>query len=566
MSDTNKYNMSPKHSLDFDLSESRDVNVEATEVDLEQEAPGDDVTADMIEADMQTPESWLTYNKGPEQAGYSPADRLNPETVDTLSHEYTISEYERWQTQPIVVPGDPPVMYFTHALPQRVQAVNGRTGETYWTFTYQNENMVGQTGANRGAAVYGDKIYLAAYDNNLVAIDRYTGEMQWKTRTLSPRQLNEMTRPDRMGHTSAPVVFDGIVMKGMAGVYGGWGAISALDAETGDILWQHDVVPKRGWVGETWRYGDSSPWNNASIDPESRQVFFPTGNPGAIYAPYARPGPNRHSNSVIAVDIDSGEIQWTTQFIPHDWSDYDTYNTRVMDIEVGGETRRVVQAANKTGWLYFMDAETGKLIERTKPYAQQGGEIPFLGWMPHGEANKASMYPSDRGATEWTPDSYSPDTGYVHVSANDHGRLYYWEQWDYSADPPQVDTGNPPAYGEKIEDLSDQPDIQSRLVAIDPSTGEEVWRHEYEVSESDSGYARAGGSTATGGNLVFGGSSNGNLVAVNAQTGDLLWEDSVTDIHRGITAAPLTWDDPGAGKQYVAIASQDGIAVYSGGA
>lgn len=554
----------PEEFLDFDL-EYRDLQAEGTGVELNEEAPGEAVTNEMLVNDMETAESWLTYNKGPEQAGYSPADRLTPDNIDSLSHEYTIDEYEGWQNQPIVVPSDPPVMYFTHAMPQRIQAVNARTGDTYWTFTYQNDDLVGQVGINRGVAVYGDMVYLGSYDNHVVAVDRYTGEMQWRTNTLTPRQQEEMTRPDRMGNTQAPVAFDGMVFKGMSGVYGGWGAFSALDAETGEILWQHDVVSKSEWVGETWRFGDSSPWNNSAIDPETRQIFIPTGNPGAIYAPYARPGPNKHSDSVIAVDIDSGDIQWTHQLIAHDWSDYDTYNTRIVELEIHGEQQRVVEAINKTGWLYFLDIETGKLIERTQPYAQQGGEISFMGWMPHGEENKASMYPSDRGATEWTPDAYSPETGYVYVAANDHGRLYWWEEWDYDEEEPQIDTGNPPGYGEKIEDLSNQPEIQSRMTAINPATGKEVWRQEYTVPDTRVGYPRAAGNTATAGNVVFGGSSDGQLVAVNAETGDLLWSDKISDEPRGITASPMTWDDPDEGKQFVAVSSLSGLAVYSGG-
>jgi len=552
-------------STDPLAADLQDLQSDGTGVELQSEAPGEPVTNEMLLNDMESPESWLTYNKGPEQAGYSPADLLTPDTIDSLSHEYTIDEYSGQQTQPLVVPSDPPVMYITHAAPQRVQAVNARTGETYWMFTYENEDLVGQVNLNRGAAVYGDHVYLASYDNHVLAIDRYNGEMQWKSTTLSERQREEMTRPDRMGCTQAPVVLDGTVLAGQSGVYGGWGAYSAFDAETGEEKWHQDVVPKDEWVGQTWRYGDSSPWNNAAIDPESGQIFIPTGNPGAIYAAYARPGPNKHSDSVIAMDVESGEVNWTYQLIAHDWSDYDTYNTRVVEMSVGGEQRRVVEAINKSGWLSFLDIETGELIERSEPYAQQGGEIPFLQWMPRGEENKASMYPSDRGATEWTPDAYSPDTGYVYVAANDHGRLYWWEPWEYNATNPEVNTGNPPGYGEKIEDLSDQPDIGSRMMAIDPSTGEEVWRLDYDVPMDLAQYPRSCGNTATGGNVVFGGSPDGKLVAANAETGEPLWVQNISDKFRGITAAPMTWVDPEEDTQYVAIASKDGIAVYGGG-
>lgn len=558
MKDVEQHKFDLTTGLDSGLEQMDDDFVAETEVELQTEVPGEDITDEMLLEDATNPEGWLFTNKGLEQHGYSPADRITPENAGDLSHEYTISEYKGLQNQPVVAPGDPPVMYWVNAVPQKVQAINARNGEVFWTLTYQNENMSGLTHANRGVALYEDKVFLGSHDNNVVAIDRYTGEVLWKTKTLTARQKNEMTIPERLANTQAPIAYDGKVFKGQTGFYGGWAAHFAVDAENGEILWDDSVIPKSQWVGDSWRHGDAAPWNLAAVDHEAGLLFRPTGNPAPMFNSIVRPGPNRDSQSVIAVDIDTGEVEWKTQLVAHDWHDYDTYNTRVIEMEVAGEQTRVVEVINKTGWIYFLDIETGKIIERTEPYARQGGEVPFMGWLPHGEENTKSVFPSDRGATEWTPDSFSPDTGYVYIGANDHGREYAWIDYEYDEDLAAPQTGG----ANKKLDEDQQHLIRNFIAAIDPGTGEVVWTHEYETHESDSGFARSGGTTATGGNIVFGGSSNGQLVAVNAETGEFLWRDKLSDKFRGITAAPLTWDDPAEGKQYVAIASQDGIGVY----
>jgi len=550
----------PEELIGYNFERIHGQPATATEIDLVQEAPGEDVTDERLRADADNPESWLIHNKGFEQQGYSPADRITPENAD-LTHEYTLTDYRGFQNQPIVVPSDPPVLYYTNAVPQRVTAVNARSGEDLWSLTYQNENMAGLTHANRGVAVYQDKVYLGSHDNHLIAIDRYNGEIQWKTQTYTRLQNARMGAPERMATTQAPEVFDGMVFKGQTGFYGGWGAYFGLDAETGAIVWEQTTIPTDEWIGDTWRWGDGAPWNFSAIDPQSRTIFIPTGNPSPMFNANVRPGMNRDSNSVIAIDVDTGRVEWKTQLVAHDWHDYDTYNTHVVEMEIDGQQRRVVAAINKTGWVYFLDVHSGKLVERTEPYSLQGGEVDFMGRLPYGEGNEESVFPSDNGATEWTPDAFSPDTGYMYLGGQDHGYDYAAVDYDYNEDEPAIQTG-----GSKIglsEDWRDE--VENYIVAINPATGEVEWKHQYETVEGDPGFfARSGGVTVTGGNVAFGGSSDGKLVALNAETGDHLWEDKVSDTFRGITAAPMTWDDMGEEKQYVAIASQDGIAVYSG--
>lgn len=541
---------------DHDFEEDGEPMLEENVHELKQEVPGEDVTDQMLREDIANPNSWLHYNKGLEQIGFAPATRITPENIGDLSPEYMIDEYGGSQNEPIIVPGDPPVLYYTQASPQEVRAVNARTGDEYWRFAYANENTKGLTQANRGVAVYQDKVYLGAHDNSLIAIDRYTGEQVWKTKTLTPKQEEEMSVPERMANTQAPELFDGLVFKGMTGYYGGWGAYTAVDAETGEIQWQYEVIPEDEWVGESWRYGDASPWNSAAIDAESRTIFIPGANPGPMMNGVVRPGPNKHSDSVIALDVDSGEEKWTTQLVAHDWHDYDTYNTRIVEMEVDGEVKRVLEAVNKTGYLYFLDIETGQLIERSRPYAKQGGEVDFMGMLPKGQENAATVWPSDWGSTEWTPDSYNPQTGLAHIAANDTVKRYWYDDYEYDSSVAEVNVGG----GFQLVDYEEFPDISAHITAIDPATGEEVWREELEQDQYQS---RAGGTTAAGGGVVFASSPTANLVAVDAESGERVWEHSVTDPPRGITAAPVSWDDPVESKQYVAVASVDGIQVFA---
>ena len=484
------------------------------------EAPGDAVTDEQIERDGETAEGWLVYNTGLGQRGYSPADRLTPDTVDTLTHRYTVQFDVEWpglQANPVVVPGDPPVLYVTTGEPA-VRAVNARSGERYWHYDYSPANTTGYGGRNRGVAVRGDAVYLAAVDAKIVALDRYSGEKRWAETVLSPRQ-REMGRPERMAITQAPVAYDGLIVVGQTGGQGGWGAVAALDAETGDPQWHQPVAPPEQWVGESWRYGDGAPWMSPAIDRETGTVFVPTGNPGPRYNGLVRPGPNRHTDSILALDAATGDVEWAYQTIASDWWDWDVTTTpRVFDLTVAGESRRVVAAENKAGWTYLIDAGTGQLVERTEPYAVQGAELPHMTVPPAGAENAKTHAPSGTGGTAWSPDAYSPDTGYLYVGANDTANTIHWDT-EYGYDP--SDSGAPT--GGSTGDAPEF-DQRTRVVAIDPATGGVVWDYEHEDMRPDA-WHRAGGNTATGGDLLFAASYGGTVTAHDAATGDGVKDD-----------------------------------------
>lgn len=519
--------------------------------------PGDDVSSELLRNGASRADAWLHYAKGHEQTGFSPADLLTPDNVDSLSEEYVIeTDSLGLETNPIIVPGDPPVLY--HSQNNFVtQAANARTGEVYWSARWEPKRPQGfGEGTNRGVAVWQDKVYQTSGDNFLHARDRYTGEHLWATDLLSDDpELPQ--RSDHTGNTQAPMVFDGKVLVGESGDQVGWSTLHGVDAETGEMDWQIRTAPKDQWVGEAWKFSSAAAWMSPAIDPETGLVFFSVGNPDPQYNGVVRPGPNRKSNSVVAVDVQSGDIEWDTQLLPHEMWDYDVHTPpKVFDMRVAGERRRVVSVDFKAGWTYVLDAENGQVVERSEPMAKQGGPA-FLAMPPASEENSKLMYPGEGGATEWTPGAYDDERGWHYTGTNRVGQyIWYDPDWQFSLDtPPSEFKGG--GFSSTLENN------MGYVTAIDLATGQIQWKTELPDINPEWPMYRFNirGTTATAGDLVFHASSGGHLYALDAEDGRLLWEAKPAE--RRITAQPVVWQD--AGTQYVAIAANDHITVYSGG-
>jgi len=515
----------------------------------------------MLREDSARADSWLQYSKGLGQRGYTDADLLDDENVNSLNKKYSIpTDSAGMQVDPIVVPSDPPVMYYTTSN-LSVIAANARNGKTYWKFKYAlPADAAGQTGRNRGVTVWQDKVYFATTDSHLVALNRYTGEKEWDTLMLTDEQ-QEMGQPRRMSITQAPLAYDGRIHVGMSGDFGGWTVVSGVDAESGEREWQTNMVPKDGWVGESWRFGSNAPWMSPALDPETDTVFYAVGNPNPMLNGAVRPGPNKYGDSITALDVETGDIKWTDQQIAHELWDYDTHATpNVFDIEVDGETRRAVSTDYKAGWTYVYDAETGRLLERSAPWSKQDHEWAdhFLALPPRGEENAAAGWPGTPGATEWPPCAYSEETGLRYIAGLDGAQTMYWDpDWEYQ---PQGDIHLEKAggYG-PTKDTT----VSVWVKAVDPASGEVVWETDLPDANEEWSMWRAwpGGTTATAGGLVFTASSGGQLYALDAETGDRIWSDD-TDADR-ITAAPVVWTDPTNQTQYLAVAADDEIEVWS---
>ncbi|WP_254522467.1 PQQ-binding-like beta-propeller repeat protein [Natrinema caseinilyticum] len=530
------------------------------------EVPGSDVSDELLREDGQRADSWLHYNKGAEQIGSSPANRITPETIEDLTLEYTVDTVnglgdcvaEGQEANPTIVPGDPPVIYLSQGK-MHVNALNARTGEGYWKFEYGIEEIDASGVRNRGVAVWKDTAYVAFPDETavpprLVAIDRYTGEQRWEVNLMTEEQ-REFDAPlaDRLFITQEPMVYDGTVFIGQSSDKAAWTYLLAFDAETGEQRWKWQVGKPDEWVGETWQFSSGAAWMTPTVDPTSGTVFFSTTNPDPMLNGVVRPGPNKHTQSIVALDAETGERKWSHQMLAHELWDYDASNSPfVFDMEVDGEERRVVAQAGKVGWLYVFDAENGRLLERSAAFTRQDhwGE-GFLNFPPAGEDNQKEMWPSFNGAHEWLPESYSPQTGLYYTGSNDNVMtVAYDSEWEYDSSKNYADSF---AIGGYIG-YPDTADVESRVAAIDPATGDIEWTHTLEDVPTDSpaGHPFTGGTTATAGGVVFHGSSGGHLVALDATTGDRLWR---ADTGGRIAAQPVVWDDPEAGTQYVAVTS-----------
>lgn len=537
--------------------------------------PEYDVTDEMLQQDVNNAESWLSYNKGLEQTGYSPADRIDVNNVDSLIESYTVSvESAGMETNPVVAPaqgGGPPVMYFTE-MNHTVHAVNARTGQQLWQYQPKvREELFNQRDPprDRGVAVWQDKVYVTTNTADVIALDRRTGERQWRRTAIvdNQRKLMAVNPVRRHGISAAPILYDGKVYVGQSADEGGWAHVVALDAQNGEQLWDKSTVYKPGWAEDTWRFGSGGAWMNATIDPQTDQVFWVTGNPGPMYNGIVRPGPNADTNSILACDAQTGEVNWAYQSIPHELWDYDfTHVPAVFDAEVDGETRRVVSVESKDGWNYTVDAKTGQLVERSRPFSKQDHSKfgrTFLAMPPRGKENRKPAWPPNPGASEWPPGSYSPQTGLRYVgSETAPSSIAYDPSWYYSETTvSSSEVGG--WYGAPEGDKQYQTDAY--MNAIDPISGELVWRRALDDIGSDindPALLWPGGTAATAGGLAFIGSSGGHLYAYDAETGKKLWQ---ADTGSRITAAPVVWDDPQAGKQFVAVASSDQIYVYEGG-
>ncbi|MFD1589394.1 pyrroloquinoline quinone-dependent dehydrogenase [Halorientalis brevis] len=515
-----------------------------------QQIPEQDITQQMLNQSAQNPEAWLMYGGGYEQQRFTTADAITTDNVSDLELEYLIETgvSNSMEGTPIVVPGDPPIMYQTNG-PNHGKAINARNGDVLWSYTYSNPQEVhGNQGANtklllccdsnnRGFAVYGDKVYMTTLDSGMVALDRFSGEPQWYTSTADYRK--------GYSATWAPIVWNDQVLTGSAGgEYGVRGFVAALDPENGDILWRTYTTDPERWVETSYEQGCATTWMTPTLDQESGTMYCPMGNPGPDFNGAVRPGPNPYSCGTLALDATNGDLQWNFQESAHDVWDYDSSSPKVLirDQELHGESRNIVVSAGKTGWVYTNDAENGKLLRRSEETVQH---INMWEMIPHiDEERRISYVPGAQGGNDWQPPSYSQETGLVYMKQQNTPHELMWLHEEYT--PGETYWGGA---------LNDWPHVSnpegwnghtSAVVAVDPVSGERVWREWID----DQNYLW-GGSLSTAGGLTFLGTQKGKFVAYDSETGDRLWESP--NLGAPISSSPSSWYDPGTGKQYVAV-------------
>ena len=526
---------------------------------------GAQVPYDRIVNATEEPENWLTYNGDYMSQRYSRLDQITPDNVTNLELKWILQNqvFGAWQSNPIIADG---VMYVTER-PNSVMAVDASTGRVFWKFRHTpSENARVCCGANnRGVAVLDDRVFMGTLDARLIALDRINGQPLWNAEVADVNLAYSVTM--------APlVVKDKIIVGVGGGEYGIRGYVAAFDAETGEQAWKTYTIPGPGepghdsWEGDDWEHGGASVWITGSFDPELNLTYWGVGNPGPDWNAGQRPGDNLFSDSVIALDADTGELEWYFQFTPNDGYDYDSVQVPVLaDMAWRGEPKKVMMWANRNGYFYVLDRVTGLFLEG-KPFVtvnwssgldENGRPIPTP--QPEG----MPTYPGNQGGTNWYPPSYSPRTGLFYFSAwENYATIYRAEESEYvpgqaflgggfsvlapSPDAPTIGIGrtNP------INNWTDEVGYAS-LKAMDPQTGEAVWSYnQYDVSDS--------GMLTTATDLLFTGGREGYFHAIDARSGDLIWN---VNLGGQIVMAPVTYMVDGI--QYVSVISGNGLSTFA---
>lgn len=491
---------------------------------------------------LKDPARWLTFSGDYTGQRHSPLTQITPANVAQLQPQWTFQTdtLGRFETTSLLLDN---VLYVTG--PQNVAwAIDAKTGRQIWR--YRRELPTGLTACcglvNKGFGILGDKLFMVTLDAHLLALDTKTGAITWDVTLEDFRKGYAMTL--------APLVVKDKVIVGVAGgEYGIRGFIDAYDAQSGKRAWRFYTIPEPGqpgnntWSGDSWQRGGASVWTTGTYDAEQNLTFWGIGNPGPDYHSESRAGDNLYSDSVVALDADTGQIKWHYQFTPHDLHDWDATQVPVLaDIPIGGVTRKVLMLANRNGFFYTLDRTNGKLIVG-KPFVQvnwareigaDGRPVLIPGHTPD-EKGEVTC-PDLVGGTNFQPPSFDPASRLFFVSARETCATFYAWKPDYS--PGDSFTGG----ATQRSNLQDGQKAHGALRAIDPATGERKWEFKY-LTPSLAGVL----TTASG--LAFTGDAEGNFFALDSKSGKLLWHYALGSALHGTSPTTYMLD----GRQFLLI-------------
>lgn len=510
----------------------------------------------------RTPEEWLSYGRDYSETRHSPLNQINKATVDSLGLSWHINLGTRRgiEATPIVANG---IMYFSGPW-STVYAVDLRKEEIIWTYDPEVPKEWGEKVCcdvvNRGVAIYEDLIYVGTLDGRLIALNSSNGTPQWEVVTV------DQTRPYSI--TGAPRVVNGKVIIGNGGAeYGVRGYVTAYDAITGKQQWRFYCVPgnpnepfeseamkvaSETWTGEWWKYGGGgTAWDAIVFDPELNLLYIGTGNGAPWNRDIRSPGggDNLYLSSIVALNPDSGELQWYYQTTPGDTWDYTATQPIILaDLEIEGVVRKVLMQAPKNGFFYVIDRTNGEFISAepfvytnwAKEIDKETGRPVETEYARYPDMN-VQISPSPAGAHNWQAMAYNPKTGLVYIPAREDGSFYGQpKDWKFVDDSRtwNIASGYNPE-NETLEDSLAGRDF-GKLIAWDPVKQEEVWSVWQESSWN------AG--VLTTDDLVFQGNAKGDFCAYDAVTGEKVWSYS---LGTGIIAPPITYKVDG--EQYISI-------------
>jgi alcohol dehydrogenase (cytochrome c) len=498
------------------------------------------VTDDMLLNAHKESDNWRMVGRDYMSTRYSPLKQVHTGNVKRLVPKWTFSfgVLDAQNTTPLIHNG---VMYVTSSH-GRTFAVDAKSGSMIWQYSHQLPEDVGKSMCcdigNRGAALYGDKVFVSTPDAHVVALDMRTGKKVWDVTLGDYKKSYTMT--------VAPLVVKGKVIVGMSGAeYPTRLFIEALDANTGKQVWRRYTIPAPGEPGsDTWgsdpdnlKFGGASAWITGSYDPALNLVYWGTGNPNPDWDGVGREGDNLYSNSTLALDADNGSIKFHFQYTPFDVWDFDGVNEHIL-ADLGGS--KVWLHGDRNGFLYSIDRTNGKFI-----YGKEISKVNWAtGFTPQGRPivnpEKVPTYtyeakdicPASEGGKWWNPMSYSPAKQMVFIPSREICADIKSAKGERAEGKPHWGIGSikwNKGHGQ--------------LVAFDARSGEKRW-----TVTAPSPFMS--GVLTTGGGLVFAGTPEGEFKAYDQETGKELWSYQTGS---GIVGSPVAYSI--AGKQYIAVPS-----------
>ena len=510
-------------------------------------APVPTVTQEMLSGAATDTKNNLHTNLDYDQTRYYKGKQINKSNVGKLSPAWIFQTevVESLETTPIVVDG---VMYVTTSF-NHVYAIDAKTGEQFWHYKHKMGPVTTYCCGpnNRGVAIHKDKVYMGTLDAKLVALDSKTGSLIWETQIADPE----------LGYseTMAPTAVNGKILIGTnGGEYGIRGFVRAYDAETGKLVWNFHTIPENSvgvWathdatgkdmhrdiaaekaalkkLGDPYKTLGGGVWQNPAVDLKTNRIFFVVGNPSPDLDGSIRPGDNLYTDSLVAVDLNTGKYVCHMQYIAHDVWDLDAVSPPIL-VDVKDKDGKMIPGVihgGKTGNVYVHNRDDCSLIRYSEAMVDQTG----MWTLPTAEG--AKMLPGANGGVEWSVMSVNPDLNLTYAVNLHQPMTYHVESSPYPGG--KLWLGG--AF--KVIPGSDQ---FGNVTAVDYNTGKIKW-------QKKTPQPMMGGTLATAGGLVFTGEGNGWFRAYDAENGDELWSFFAG---AGVNAPPASYEVDG--KQYIVV-------------
>nr|WP_244422977.1 PQQ-dependent methanol/ethanol family dehydrogenase [Bradyrhizobium sp. ORS 278] len=499
------------------------------------------------------PGAWAMAGHDYGNTRFSPLKEINTENAGKLSlvYSFSLASLRSNEASPIVIGN---TLYVSTSWgPKYVYALDAATGARKWTYEPEIPDDTLQYACcdvnSRGITYADGKLFVGRLDGKLTALDAATGKELWTAKVVDYKQGSVITSPPL-------VVRDKVITGFGGGEYGVRGSLQAYDINSGKMVWQTYTVPAPGepgsetWKGDTGLHGGGAAWLVGSYDPKSDTVYWGTSNPGPWNTAVRSTGngdfgklTNLYTASTLALDPNTGKIKWHIQTTPADAWDYDGVNEAVLaDLNVGGAAVPTLMKADRNGFFFVANRETGKVISAEK--------YVFANWAQKWDTStlRAVEDPDKRpgpghpvkdvcpnliGGKNWQPMSYSPDTGLVYIPANNV--CMDWSVGDVSYKRGVF------YLGAEFPTKEGPGGFLGELIAWDPVNNKKVWSIQEDLPFN-------GGTLSTAGGLVFSGNLHGDFRAIDAKSGKILWKKNLGS---GIGAGPVTYSVDG--KQYVAV-------------